>query len=309
MLRPLAAGACALTLTAGGCAGMIVRTIVRAPNHGRSEFQVSVAIPQPILEIASARQMRISMMPAPERIWVAVLNPRISQPRTATIVLLHGWRKRGLDMEKFAECFLRDGYQVVLVDLRGNGNSSGDWLTYGVHETRDLVAVMDTLKEKSLVQESIGVFGISYGAAVALQWAARDGRVQAAVAVASFSSLRKAVPRYVRMSLPVWGWIVSDARIQNLLDEAGRVSGFSPDDANPNAAIRSRDFPALLIHGDRDFLVPPEHSREIHDGATYLVEFIEVEGLGHNAAFADSRGRIRELSLSWFRKKLRVRED
>lgn len=111
------------------------------------------------------------------------------------------------------------------------------------------------------------------------------------------------------MSFPVWGWLVSDKRIQAILDEAGRLAGFSPDAADPRAAVRSRTFPALLIHGGSDFLIPPEHSRQIHDGTADIVEIIEVEGLGHNAVFADSRGRIRELSLSWFQRKLLSQKD
>jgi pimeloyl-ACP methyl ester carboxylesterase len=61
------------------------------------------------------------------------------------------------------------GIRVVTVDLRGHGESSTDWESYGVAETADdLVAVID-----SLDAGPVTVIGTSFAPAAAL-WAAAD---------------------------------------------------------------------------------------------------------------------------------------
>ena len=103
-----------------------------------------------------------------------------------TILFLHGLALQKETCGFWAYQIAAAGYRAVLVDLRGHGQSTGDWLTYGVVESRDIVRVIDRLDEKGLLAGKVGLFGESYGAAVALQTAARDDRVRAVVALAAF---------------------------------------------------------------------------------------------------------------------------
>src|SRR5579859_1113357 len=73
------------------------------------------------------------------------------QPKSAadnvrgTIFLLHGY---GLDKEAMMPWGLllaQAGYRVVLVDLRGNGHSTGDQIYFGGIERTDMVQCLDAL--------------------------------------------------------------------------------------------------------------------------------------------------------------------
>jgi pimeloyl-ACP methyl ester carboxylesterase len=185
------------------------------------------------------------------------------------------------------------------VDLRGQGGSSGDWLTYGVVESRDLMQVLDALAARGLLAGRVGALGYSYGAAVAIEHAAADHRVEAVVALAPFSSLRDAVHGIVRRWLPIWGWLASDDAIERAISEAGRRAGFDPSAASPRAALRAVRAHVLLLHGDADLMIPAAHSRGLHEAAPETTRLIELEGIGHDAILQDPGGRVSAESLAW----------
>jgi pimeloyl-ACP methyl ester carboxylesterase len=244
-------------------------------------------------------------------LWV--LEPRGTgaaggRPPRGTILLLHGWRKQKAGTLRLAEVLNGDGFRAVAVDLRGHGRSTGDWMTYGAIEARDLSQVLDALEARGLVAGPIGVFGISYGAAVGIQFAARDRRVGAVVAVACFSSLRTAIPRYVRLFLPVFGWFMSEAQIQAAIDRAAERAGFAPDGADAGEAMARVRAPVLLIHGKGDWLIPPHHSQTLFRAGNPSTELVLLDGYGHNSIFRDSRGELKRESLNWFARWLKQRE-
>ena len=77
----------------------------------------------------------------------------------------------------------RDGYRVVLVDLRGCGRSSGEWISWGGIEIHDMSQLLDELHRRGLADDRVGVVGFSYGGSLGIQLAAVDRRVKAVVAL------------------------------------------------------------------------------------------------------------------------------
>ena len=74
---------------------------------------------------------------------------------------------------------------MLAYDSRAHGESGGDACTYGFYEKKDLSRAIDRLGGGPVL-----AFGISLGAAVALQSAADDPRIARVVAVSAFSDLR-----------------------------------------------------------------------------------------------------------------------
>ena len=65
----------------------------------------------------------------------------IKNPRGSNIwtILVHGYYGKGSDMAYYAEQYFNRGYNVLLVDLRGHGNSQGDYIGMGWHDRLDLI--------------------------------------------------------------------------------------------------------------------------------------------------------------------------
>ncbi|HEY8945964.1 MAG TPA: alpha/beta fold hydrolase [Polyangiaceae bacterium] len=245
------------------------------------------------------RQLRIEIgMPWPSSQALWILEPEAA-PR-GTVLLLHGIRSDKRWLVPFGRTLSKHGYRVVLPDLRGHGFSTGDWLTYGVRETHDLSVLLDAMGD---TPRPVGVLGVSYGAAVAIQWAAADERVQAVVAVAPFTSLNAVVRNYVHYYVPGVAGLIPDWFVQQGIDRAGELGGFDPARASPLAAIARTRAPVLLLHGEDDAHIPPEHSRALHAAAPAHSKLVVLPHEDHFSLLSMDGG-VDDRSIAWFRRRL-----
>ncbi|HEX9102273.1 MAG TPA: alpha/beta fold hydrolase [Polyangia bacterium] len=251
--------------------------IVDAPNRSRT--------------VPPGGGQTIPVGPPAAALSIAVVEPKL--PPRATIFVLHGIRDRKESMRHWGDHLAEAGYRAVLVDSRGQGHSSGDWLTYGVQESRDLSQLVDALH----VDGPVGVMGVSYGGATAVEWAAREPRVRAAVAVAPFASLRDIVPIYTPRTIPLVGWLVPRFVQMRTVDAAGRLGGFDPDAASPLWAAHATHTPILLIHGKNDATVPLHQSELIAAGAP-SVTLTALDAQDHDHISGDPR--LWPLALDFF---------
>lgn len=190
--------------------------------------------------------------------------------RRGAIVYLHGVADNRASSRGAIDRFVPRGFDVIAFDSRAHGESEGDMCTYGYWERRDLARVIDTLPQGPVI-----LFGTSLGAAVALQQAAEDPRVNAVVAAETFSDLRTVATERAP-------FFFSSSAIARAFEIAEERARFHVDDASPLAAARRITVPVLLIHGAQDTETPPDHSRRVHDALTGSKRLIIVPGAGHN---------------------------
>jgi alpha-beta hydrolase superfamily lysophospholipase len=189
--------------------------------------------------------------------------------KRGTVVFLHGLsdnRASGVDI---TDHFVDRGFEVIAYDSRAHGQSGGDACTYGFYEKQDLERVLDRVEVKPIV-----VVGFSMGAAVALQAAAADRRIDAVVALSPFSDLRT----IVQERAPFY---VSKRDITETIQLAEERARFRADEVSPvevASQIRAR---ALIIHGARDRRTQPEHSERIFAALRAPKELILVPDAGH----------------------------
>jgi len=282
--------------------------IVSAPNHGRVIDFADDPSPPALGDIGVDQHLRIAVGPPDASLSVWIIEPRFDDGRSgakpsATIIILHGIRDGKRSMIGLGRRFAGAGFRCILPDLRGHGESSGDWLTYGVVESRDLSQLIDALARKGLIAGRIGVLGVSYGGATALMLAGRDARIDAVVAIAPFRSMQEVVPGYVRHYLPVRsllpaGWI--DDTIQKGAD----LAGFDPDDASPIDWVKRSSAHVLLIHGRRDDKIPPSHSRLLHAAMLNRSQLILLAAEDHDSVTDDRTGTIAREGARWFKRYL-----
>jgi uncharacterized protein len=199
--------------------------------------------------------------------------------RAADGVRLHGWflpvkDSRGsvvvchgnagnvshrLDRALFLQSRLQ--LSVLLFDYRGYGRSEGSPDEAGTY--RDARAAYGWLREHGQAPDRIVIFGESLGAAVALELAL-DAPARALVLESPFTSIPD-MARAAYPFLPVWPLVRT--RYDNL-SKVGRLR-----------------MPLLVLHGDRDTLVPFAQARRLFEAAPEPKRFFAIPGASHNDTY------------------------
>ncbi|TGL39717.1 alpha/beta hydrolase [Leptospira perdikensis] len=176
------------------------------------------------------------------------------------VVLLHGHTRTRYGILKYAPLFWKRGCSLFAYDARHHGESAGEYGTYGFYEKHDLERAIEFFSEISTVpEEQIGIFGASFGAATALQYA--EGRNDYAFVIADspFMDMRSIVEkRAADLYSPLVLFLSPIA-----LSIAELRADFLVDEVSPKRAAKFISQPVLLIHSKFDEITPSFHSEEI----------------------------------------------
>jgi pimeloyl-ACP methyl ester carboxylesterase len=99
----------------------------------------------------------------------------LDHPNAPTVIVLPAWKEDRTTMLKYATFMVQGGLNVLLIDLRGSGRSGGQF-SLGLYEPTDVkgaISYLDTLP--TLNNHHYGVFGVSFGAGIALSAAGGNG--------------------------------------------------------------------------------------------------------------------------------------
>jgi dipeptidyl aminopeptidase/acylaminoacyl peptidase len=203
------------------------------------------------------------------------------EPR-ATVVYLHGNAQNLTAHVLYVDWLPAAGYNVLVVDYRGYGRSPGKPTRRGVFEDAR-AAWYYALSRKDVDPQKMILFGQSLGGAMALSLAGREKLpgLRAVVADSAFSSFGR-IGREKILQLPVAGyllWPFSPLIVSGELSPAPVVGRISP-------------VPLLLIHGDRDVVVPASHSERLYAEAGSPKLLWTLPGGQHTEAF----GRFRPMA-------------
>jgi alpha-beta hydrolase superfamily lysophospholipase len=204
--------------------------------------------------------------------------------RDAAIIVSNGYRGRAGDVLGIGSALQRAGFHVAVFGWRGTPGSDSAHHTLGVHECRDLRAVVDALTAR-LGPMPLGLLGYSMGGAVSIAVAADDPRVAAVCTDSAFSNPQQVLGDGVRSVFRIPSQLIV-APVD--LFVAHRV-GARLDELRPAEAVaRLAPRPLLVIHGEADTTVRPGHARRLVDAAGEPKELWLLPGVGHvGAYFAD----------------------
>lgn len=197
-----------------------------------------------------------------------------------TIIILPGW---GVSKEMrlgSALDFANHGYRVVLVDLRGQGDSSGKHIGYGLIEHQDIIQLITALEARGMIAGRLALFGVSVGAVTALDTAAADSRVDAVVAVAPFTSFATAARGVGNDFAPLLSDLVSKQKLDKAIRLADKRTGLRLAAADPLPRVHRIRAKVLYVAGGDDDIAPADGVRALA-AATPDARYVEFDRHTH----------------------------
>ncbi len=197
--------------------------------------------------------------------------------RPEAIILVHGLNTNRQVMLPTAELLAEAGYPLLLLDLRGHGQSEGKQLSYGYREAWDVQAGVDYLTARPEIKK-VAALGSSLGGATVTRAAALEPRLAALVIQSSYSSLPAAVEDgFDRFSLfPKWPF---GPLIVALAENRVGLDIRAIDSTRDLATMSPR--PVLIIHNASDKLFPLYHAQTMYQAAQPPKDLWVIESLAH----------------------------
>ena len=202
------------------------------------------------------------------------------------IIMLHGlWADKSSNYYR-AMHFDKLGYNLLLVDQRGSGQSEGDYITYGQKESLDLVQWIDYLITKDPEVE-ICLYGVSMGAVTVMMSLANDisKNVKCIVEDSGFSSFKDELEHYIETKYNIPFSSVVTSLIETKMKEN---LGITYDDVVPKNCLDENEIPILFIHCKNDSLVPFEMSKVLYNHNKGLKKYYPIEDGDHCEGISDA---------------------
>lgn len=215
------------------------------------------------------------------------------------LVLLHGYPLDHHIWDDVAS-LLEDGFDLILPDLRGFGESTTVDTPYGMDDfASDIAGLLDHLgiRKAAIAGHSMGGYvalaflkrypdrisglGMVSSQSLADTPERREGRYKSAAEVAEKGT--QGVVEAMASKL------TSDERVRMLASEimkrqkpAGFVGALKAMAERMDATVLLSAFksPAVIVHGDSDDLIPIERAREVKDTLPHA-RLLELKGVGH----------------------------
>lgn len=228
---------------------------------------VSEAIVQPSRKGVGAPvpdDLRARTFVLPDKVEMRVWEARPQHRPKAAILVLHGVSDSKASQVETLRYLARRGVLGMAPDFRAHGDSGGHFATYGFQEKKDL-SLLRRAVENEFPGIPVGLWGTSYGGAVALQSMATDDQFDFAIVESTFADLRDIARQQVimRTSLPV------SELGPYFIDAAGRLASFDPGKVSPEQSAARLTAPVLHLHGERDELIPITQGRRIASRAKH----------------------------------------
>ena len=200
------------------------------------------------------------------------------------VVAMHGWRSSWDQDFGFVAPFLHEqGCSVLYAEQRGQNESGGAHMTFGLLERFDCLDWVNWVCERTPAELPVYLAGISMGATTVLMAAGLElpDRVHGIVADCGFTSPHAIWAHVARKNfhLPYGlhrSWVDTLCRHRLRID---------PTEASTVEAMRHCRVPVLFVHGSEDCFVPVSMTYQNYRACAAPKELLIVPGAGHGMSY------------------------
>lgn len=206
----------------------------------------------------------------------------------------HGYRSHPLtDFSGGSELIFQMEHNLLLVDQRAQGNSSGRTITFGIQERQDVLSWIYYAINRFGKDTKILLYGVSMGAATVLMASELElpKNVKGIIADSPYASPMEIilnVGKKQNRCIPhmlIKPFVILGAKI---------FGGFDIQETDAIQAVKNATVPILIIHGEDDRYVPCEMSN-ITTHNPEIVTRYTFPGAAHGISYLVDTQRYRKL--------------
>ena len=193
-------------------------------------------------------------------------------------IVIHGWTNCKREMSSYAMEYYRRGFNVLIPDLHGHGDSESQYVSMGWLDRLDIADWTRSLvKENPKVK--IVLHGVSMGAATTMMTTGEDlpENVVLAIEDCGYTSVKDIFTTVCIRDyhLPPSIIIPASSLVNRLMN------GFSFKEASAVEQLKKSKTPTLFMHGDADEFVPFEFLDKVYDACAAPKEKYVIHGAEH----------------------------
>ena len=196
------------------------------------------------------------------------------------VICFHGYTSEGMnDYSTLAIFYMKNGYNLLLVDERAHGQSEGTYIGFGCLDRHDAKLWIEEMVKKLGEDCKILLHGDSMGGATVLMTTGLElpPQVKAAISDCAFTSAWEVFASVLKNTyhLPAFPLL----QIANGMVK--KRAGYELDECNAKNEVAKAKIPILFIHGEADTFVPCSMVHELHDACKSEKKLVIIEGAGH----------------------------
>lgn len=193
-------------------------------------------------------------------------------------VMIHGWTNVKREMSSYAMEHYNRGFNVLIPDMRGHGNSESKFVTMGWLDRLDITDWLYSIAEEN-PKAKIIIHGISMGGATTMMTTGEKlpKNVVLAIEDCGFTGVKDILADQCdrKYHLPSKLFIPIVSLVNKL------INGFFLGEASAIEQLKKSKTPTLFIHGDKDNFVLPSNLDPVFNACAAPKEKYIVKGAEH----------------------------
>ena len=216
------------------------------------------------------------------------------------IIAVHGWRSSWTkDFGLIADFFRENNCHVLYIEQRGQNNSGGEYMGFGLTERYDCLDWIDWVNHQEFEGLPIYLCGISMGASTVLMTAGFElpQNVHGVIADCGYTSPHAIWKHVVEEGLH----LRYDEMMSSIAEDICRSKiQVGPKDYSCTYAMETCKVPVLFVHGTDDDFVPVEMTYENYKACASPKRLLIVPGAGHGMSYVlDKAGYEQAVKMFW----------
>jgi len=192
------------------------------------------------------------------------------------VILSHGYTSTRYGMYKYVALWRRMGYNCIIYDNRGHGVNPPTDCSFGIRESKDLMAIIEDTYNRYGEDIHLGLHGESMGAGLQVMALAHKPKIDFIVNDCGYSEI-----------LPVLRWKVEDtfhfpAVLADLASPFAKIFyKYRFEEVRPIDCLKENEIPICFVHGVDDNFTHKWHSEKMYDVNKGYKELHLFEGADH----------------------------